>query len=330
MNFAPPAAPSFAALRCSASLRNFACSGGGPRRGYAKTPRPRPLFSRLLLPSARPSLRSPLRSFVRSLLRFAPHSLTTVLAPGLCVGRSLGASAGLGSGGFVFLFFFLFFLRAWRVRPAAWFVWWCAVFLSSLPGGSFVLFGGSRSLGAAWSGLVSACVSAALVRCVGVSVGCAAGADAVALSSALGAPSFSPGLVRLAAVGASSGAGFWSGSAPFGLLARAAAAGVPVAWSAGGGSSVPFRARLLRRSLAALSGCAGAVFFLASPGSSGSLRVAGAAAASGVPVVVFACGFSAPPCPPCPPRLGRGRLASGSWSPAGSFCGAARWVWVPA
>ena len=156
-------------------------------------------------------------------------------------------------------------------------------------------------------------------RAAAVSVGCAAGADALALSAAVAAGASGRSL-RVFAVGASSGAGFWSGSALSGVR-LAAAAGASVAWLAGGSLSVPLRARLLRRSLAALRGCSAAVFFLASPSSPGSLRVASAAAAAGLPVFVFCCGFAGFPA----------SLAgcSGSWV-SGSFAGFPCLVWAPA
>jgi len=183
---------------------------------------------------------------------------------------------------------------------------------------STIMFGGSRSLSPSSSPLVAQVVSASLAAGSGVSVGCAAGADAAVLVAAC---RVSPSSVQLFAVGSSSGSGFWSGSAPFGWLARAAALGARVVWSAGGPSAVPFRARLLRRSLAALAVAGSAVFFLSSPSSPGSLRVASAAAGAGLPVFAFACGFAGSPAP----------LAgcSGSWVP-GSFCGFPCFAWAPA
>jgi hypothetical protein len=183
---------------------------------------------------------------------------------------------------------------------------------------STIMFGGSRSLPVEFFDLVAQVVGASLSAGSGVSVGCAAGADAAVLAAAC---RVSPSAVQLFALGSSSGAGFWSGSAPFAWLARAAALGARVVWSAGGSSAVPFRARLLRRSLAALAVADAAVFFLASPSSPGSLRVAAAAAGAGLPVFAFACGFSGSPAP----------LAgcSGSWVP-GSFRGFSCFSWAPA
>jgi hypothetical protein len=180
-------------------------------------------------------------------------------------------------------------------------------------------FGGSRSLSDRFSPFVAGVVSAWRRSGGSVAVGCAAGADAAVLRAcffglAAGCP------VSVFAVGAADGSGFWSGS-DLGAVRLAASRGAPVAWLAGGPLSVPLMARLIRRSLAALSGASCACFFLASPSSSGSLRVAAAAVAAGLPVFVFSCGFSAAPVP----------LAgvSGAWVPA-SFCGFNCWRWSPA
>jgi hypothetical protein len=172
------------------------------------------------------------------------------------------------------------------------------------------LFGGSRSLAPSFSGLVASVVSAWLSSAPGarLAVGCAPGADAAVVSSC------PPAALSLFAVAPGpSSAASW--------VSAAAARGASVVWSAGGSPAVPFRARLLRRSLAALAGCSCAVFFLASPASPGSLRVAAAAAARGLPVFAFCCGFSEPP------ALLVG--CSGSWSPS-SFCGFPCLAWRPA
>lgn len=189
-----------------------------------------------------------------------------------------------------------------------------------------VLFGGSRSLSPSFSSLVSSAVSAVLCAGGNISVGCASGADSLVVSAALAFPA-PAGSFRLSAVGSSDGTGFWSGSAPLSLLRSVAAAGFPIAWVAGGSPSVPFRARLFRRSLAALAGCAAAVFFLAAPDSSGSLSVAAASASTGARVSVFCCGFSGPPAP-----LGSGCV--GSWvsaaAPVSLPAGCCFFRWVPA
>jgi carbonic anhydrase/acetyltransferase-like protein (isoleucine patch superfamily) len=142
-----------------------------------------------------------------------------------------------------------------------------------------VYFGGGRHCSS--SALVGQVVAAALARGARVSVGCAVGADALVIGSALAQGAASSLAVH--ATFASSGAGAWSGSAVQ-VVQSAAAAGAPVAWLAGGALAVSLRARLMRRSLAGLSGSALAVFF--SPGS-GSLAVAGQAVRQGIPVYVF-------------------------------------------
>ena len=183
---------------------------------------------------------------------------------------------------------------------------------------SAVCFGGSRSLSPAFAPLVGRVGGAALARGALVSVGCAAGADAVVVSAVLAAGL--PSLLRVCAVGGPSGRGFWSGSAPFSLLRRAASSGARVLWLAGGGLSVPLRSRLFARSLSSLRGCSAAVFFLASPFSSGSLSVAAAAARAGLRVFAFSCGFAG-----APVAL---RGVSGAWV-SSSFLGFCCWSWVP-
>jgi hypothetical protein len=174
-----------------------------------------------------------------------------------------------------------------------------------------VAFGGSRSLSSSFAPLVARVVAA--LGGGGVSVGCAAGADQAVVVAALAA-----GLpLSVFAVGSSSGAGFWSGSAPLSLLRSCPS----VVWSAGGSAAVPFRARLLRRSLAALAGCSSLVLFLASPSSAGSLAVAGAAVSRGLPVFAFSCGFAGAPLAP--------RGCAGAWV-ACVVAGVSAWRWSPA
>ena len=182
-----------------------------------------------------------------------------------------------------------------------------------------VMFGGSRALPSSELGLVSQVVQAALERGFFISVGCAKGADQLALSAVLAAGAADR--LSVFAIGSSSGNGFWSGSAPLEVLRAAQAAGASVVWQAGGSARVPFRARLLRRSLAALQGAAVACFFLASPSSAGSLNVAAKAAAAGCQVFAFACGFSGAPAP----LSGQ----AGQWVP-GSLARLTCWRWQPA
>lgn len=85
--------------------------------------------------------------------------------------------------------------------------------------------------------------------------------------------------------------------------------------------AVPLRGRLFQRSAACVRSVAPAgacVFFLASPSSPGSLRVAAFAASLGLPVFAFACGFAGAP-------LALSGVA-GSWV-AGSFAGLPCWSW---
>lgn len=190
-----------------------------------------------------------------------------------------------------------------------------------------VAFGGSRSLGFGAAPLVASVVGAVLAAGASVSVGCAVGADAVAIGAVLAAGCASRLSVFAAFAAPLPGAGFargaWSGSAVGSVLA-AVRAGARVSFLAGGGLAVPLRARLLSRSVACVRSVAPAgacVFFLASPSSPGSLRVAAFAAGLGLPVFAFACGFAFAPAP----------LAgcAGSWV-ASSFAGSPCWAWSAA
>jgi hypothetical protein len=250
-------------------------------------------------------LRSPPRSLSSRLLL-----LRSVAASGFVRVRYFYLLGGGGGGGL------------WLLLPLVWSVPWPSpgrVVSVSLPSSSLVAFGGSRSLPPAAGGLVSSVVGACLRAGRSVSVGCAAGADALVLSAALAFPG---GAARLSvfAVGSPSGAGFWSGSA-FPAVRSAAAAGARVVWLAGGALSLPLRARLALRSRAGLVGASAFVLFLASPSSPGSLSVAAAAVAAGLPVFAFAVGFVGAPLAP--------RGCPGSWVPA-SLAGLACWRWVPA
>jgi len=187
------------------------------------------------------------------------------------------------------------------------------------PLGASVAFGGSRSLPASFSPLVASVVSAVLASGASVRVGCAVGADALVLSSAVAAgPASSVSVFSFFGPG---GSGAWSGSAVSAVLA-AAAAGASVSWWAGGSpsSGVPFRARLAVRSRVCVSGSFAAAFFLSSPSSPGSLGAAAAAVRAGSPfVVAFCCGFSGPPVP-------LAGVPAGSWV-LGSFFGFSAWFW---
>jgi hypothetical protein len=139
-------------------------------------------------------------------------------------------------------------------------------------------------------------------------VGCAVGADAIAIQACL----LHPGArLSVFAVGLPSGFGFWSGSA-LPVVRKAAAAGVPVRWAAGGHPGrVPLVPRLMARSVAGFQGCALSLFF--SPGR-GSSAVAVRSLRVGIPVILF-CAF--------PPELSyRGQV----WLPVASqFMGSPCW-----
>jgi len=150
-----------------------------------------------------------------------------------------------------------------------------------------LLFGGSRSLPA--SGLLL-CAAVAEIAASGVAawrVGCAAGAD-----SAFGLRFSERAGSRLSvfAAAASQSVPPWVRSARIN--------GAAVFYEAGGDASVPWVARLVRRSEAAAADVDGAWFVLGSPESPGSLRCAGFVARSGRPVRVLCTGFSMSLLPP--------------------------------
>ncbi len=203
-----------------------------------------------------------------------------------------------------------------------------------------VMLCGSRSLPqGAWrrvGSVVSSLLSAGSV----LAVGCAAGADAAAVSSVVSAGA-APRLL-LFAVGGRSGAGFAGRVSALAGVRSAVAAGAAVSWWAGGPASVPLRARLVGRSLACVGAAAGG-----GPGSglvafvgqlpprpfgagawptcgAGSWGSVAAAALQGLPVVVVPVGALAGVSVSSLPALPGG----GSWSPvsAGVLSGGFRWV----
>jgi len=189
---------------------------------------------------------------------------------------------------------------------------------------ALVGFVGSRSLPASAAPLVGRAVRAVLASGVRlVAVGCASGADRLALAAALSA---APGRVRVFAAFGPSGAGSVPVSSVAGVSA-AARAGARVSWWAGGPASLPARARLARRASALVSAVAasgpgaGLVCFLSCPASRGSVRACRLAARAGLPVVVFPVGLS----PASLPSLG-----AGGWVSAGSGVWSAAWRWAPA
>lgn len=151
-------------------------------------------------------------------------------------------------------------------------------------------FGGSRNLSQKYASQVAQVVQVSLAAGASVRVGCAVGADQFVIHSAVSQPQN----LEIFAQFAPSGAGAFSGSAVL-SVAVAQELGASVSYLAGGSLAVPLRARLLRRSIAALRGCSFAVFFLAYPGKSGSLNTAAQAATMGIPVYVFPLGFPGQP-----------------------------------
>ncbi len=175
-----------------------------------------------------------------------------------------------------------------------------------------VYLGGSRNLSQNQNAVVAQVVWPIQAAGLTVHVGCAAGADSLVIKAA------APGLLSVFAAGGSCGSGFWAGSAPLSLLRSVSGS---VSWWAGGGAAVPLKARLIKRSVAGFFSCAEAVFFLASPSSSGSLAVAARAVKAGLPVFAFCCGFAGPPAP----LAGQ----AGQWVTS-SFSGFSCWQWQPA
>ncbi len=176
-----------------------------------------------------------------------------------------------------------------------------------------------------------------------LAVGCAAGADAAAVSSAVAAGAASR--LRLFAVGGAGGSGFAGSASAFGGIQSAAAAGASVSWWAGGPAAVPLRGRLARRSLACVRSVAaggsgsGLVAFVGqlpprSFGSgawpscgSGSWSSAAAAARLGLAVVVVPVGPLSAVSVYSLPAL----VVGGSWVPVGlgALVGGFRWVPAP-
>jgi hypothetical protein len=183
-----------------------------------------------------------------------------------------------------------------------------------IPSGRVVL-AGSRALPLWGALLVEAVVARLLAGGSTLAVGCCVGADEVAL----GACPASRVQVLCALGPAGAGAGSWSAVAPVCAHQRA---GGRVTWWAGGGPRVPLRRRLAARSgaLAQLA-TAGAVVFLGSPNSRGSLIVASEVARRGLPVVGFPLGFPAEALP----RL---TAQGGAWVPAGEGVWGFGWRWV--
>ena len=182
----------------------------------------------------------------------------------------------------------------------------------SIPSSSPVLIGGSRSLVSGPAALACSIFARRLARSGhAIHVGCAVGADALVVSSLASSIATRQGRfisisarhpallssLHLFACFAQGGQGSWGGSNVWGFQS-AVNLGASVSWLAGGSLSVPLVARLMSRSLAALQGCAAAVFF--QPGV-GSLKVARAALKQGIPVLVCQQGCPVAPVLAVPP-----------------------------
>jgi len=206
-----------------------------------------------------------------------------------------------------------------------------------------VMLCGSRSLPAGAFSQVGQVVASLLGSGSVLAVGCAAGVDAAAVSSAVAAGAAAR--LRLFAVGGASGSGFACSASAFDGVRSAVVAGAVVSWWAGGPASVPLRGRLARRSLACVRAAAagepgsGLVVFVSQLPAcafgagawpscgSGSWSSAAAAARLGLPVVLVPVGPLAGVSVSSLPALSGG----GSWAlvgrgaPVGGF----RWVLAP-
>jgi hypothetical protein len=174
----------------------------------------------------------------------------------------------------------------------------------------------------------------------GIAVGCARGADAMALRACF-AESWrlrAPLLCIFAAFGRT-GEGSWQNSAvklvtlvsrlPMATDSAGNSRRIVVHWWAGGGSSVGLVPRLKARSAAMVAAVAASgqvqgliAFVSGGPSRSpGTWRTARLAVKSRVPVVVFPCGCEVSDFP---------SLGKGHWAPAGKGAWALGWRWIPA
>ena len=201
-------------------------------------------------------------------------------------------------------------------------------------------FCGSRSLDSQWRELVAHIVSAVAKVGRGIAVGCARGADAMALQACfteswgLRAP-----FLRVFAAFGPSGEGSWQNSAvklvtiasrlPMAMDFAGNGKRIVVNWWAGGGPDTGLVSRLKQRSDAMVEAVTaagegrGIVAFVCggqskSPGTWGTVRLA---VERSVPVVVFGCGCDQQ----CFPSLGKG-----CWARAGKGIWASGWRWMPA
>lgn len=197
-----------------------------------------------------------------------------------------------------------------------------SVVLSALPAApGVVALAGSRSLSPIGAAVVAGVSSSLAAAGFSVAVGCCVGADSAVLSSvpssalrvfaAFGPVSPPWAAARYSAPGACA-------LSAVAEVARALLGGAVVSWWAGGGPSVPLRARLAARSAAVVGAAsAGAVVFFAAPSSRGSFLAARLAAGRSLPVVAVPLGFSGAALPLL--------AAGGFWQSVG----AGVWRWCP-
>jgi L-asparaginase/Glu-tRNA(Gln) amidotransferase subunit D len=188
---------------------------------------------------------------------------------------------------------------------------------------------GSRGLSVQYRSLVREVVETVVKAKRGVAVGCAMGADAMALRACFTEDwKLRASRLHVFAAFGMSGDGSWRNSAVK-LVQKASQHSAKVSWWAGGGANVGLIPRLKNRSAAMVSAVAvsgkgrGLVAFVVggpgkSPGTWGTIRKA---QQKGIPVVVFGCGCTAGDFP---------QLGEGEWVVAGKGIWARGWRWVPA
>lgn len=163
---------------------------------------------------------------------------------------------------------------------------------------SRVLVGGSRVLTPSASLAVRAVVRAlAPVRPLSFACGCSTGADAAFLIALC--QSGAAARLRVFAAFGSSGEGALTSSAVSAVVV-AGRAGAAVRYNAGGGIEVPPRARLVKRTAAAVAASSAGVFVLSEPESRGSLLAVRALWRRGCPALVLpTCAVLPLPLPEC-------------------------------
>jgi hypothetical protein len=186
--------------------------------------------------------------------------------------------------------------------------------------GGVVAVCGSRSLPLSVGPLMGRVVRSLLDGGSSLSVGCASGADAFALSACQSAGALSR--VSVFAAFGPDGAGAAGSVSAVSVVSAAAAEGASVIWWAGGPAGVPVQVRLSARTRRVVGAAtAGLVAFFSASSSRGTVLACRLAAARGLPVLAFSVGFSGQGLP---------SLGEGCWVPSGRggiWSGA--WRWVP-